>query len=229
MERAHPLISVIIPAHDREAFIGDALESVFAQGYDPFEVVVVDDGSSDGTARVVESFGRGVRCICQGHSGVSAARNRGLAEARGEWIAFLDSDDVWTEGSLRVRADVLAQRADVEIVYGKVRVRQLVAGAKMRRYGDGEVVYHPAFGSMLIRRSVFDRVGRIDESFAHSEDVDWLCRAKDRGIVPVPVEAIVMEYRLHDDNMTSRTKDDRAPLFAALKHSLDRKRGEGKR
>ena len=90
-----PLVSVIVPAYNRAGFILDALASAYDQDYSPMEVVVVDDGSTDDTRDVVESFECPVRYVYQEHAGVSPARNRGLAEAKGELIAFLDSDDVW--------------------------------------------------------------------------------------------------------------------------------------
>jgi len=219
-----PLVSVIIPTYDRAGFVGDALASVVAQAYDPLEVIVVDDGSTDGTADVVAACERPVRWIQQEHRGVSAARNRGLAEARGELIAFLDSDDVWTEGSLRHRVAFLTDHPEAAAVHGKTRVRNLTAGTTLRRYADGEAVQHPCFGSMLVRRSAFAAVGMIDETFAHSEDVDWLCRAKEKGIVIIQTDHVVLEYRIHGGNMTSEVAENRAFLFRALKQSLDRRR-----
>ena len=220
-----PTVSAIIPAYNREGLLDDALRSAYAQGCEPMDVLVVDAGSTDGTARVVASFGRPVIYVRQEHRGVSAARNRGLAEARGELIAFLDSDDVWPEGSLRHRMELLAAHPEADIVYGKTRVRTLVAGQpKLRRYADGEAVHHPCFGSMLVRRSAFERVGKVDETFRDSEDIDWLCRAHEGGLVTVRTDQIVLEYRLHDGNMTSAIGPKREFLFQALKRSLDRRR-----
>ena len=226
MSPATPLVSVIIPVHDRESFICDALSSAYDQSYRPIEVVVVDDGSTDGTRRAVEAYERPVRYVYQDHAGVSVARNRGLAEAGGELIAFLDSDDLWTAGSLAHRVERLTAEPNAAVVYGKTRVRNLVTGSKLRRYADGEAVYHPCFGSMLIRRSAFDHVGMIDETFDHSEDVDWVCRANEKGVVTLRTDYVVLEYRIHGGNMTSEVVENRAFLFRALKQSLDRRRGD---
>jgi glycosyltransferase involved in cell wall biosynthesis len=222
-----PLVSVIIPAYNRERLIGDALASAYAQDYEPIEVIVVDDGSTDKTRNVVESFDPRVRYVHQQHLGVSPARNRGLAEAKGELIAFLDSDDLWTEGSLSYRVQQLIDNSGTEIVYGKTRVQNMVDATRLRRYADGEAVHHPCFSSMLIRRSAFEKVGGIDEAFDHSEDIDWVCRANEKQIVTLRTDYVVLEYRIHGGNMTSDIGENRGFLFRALKQSLDRRRKGG--
>jgi GT2 family glycosyltransferase len=112
-----------------------------------------------------------------------------------------------------------------EIVYGKTRVHNLVPQTTLRRYREGEAIHHPSFCSMLIRRTVFDRVGAVNESFGHSEDVEWLCRAKEAGVVMVLTDEVVVEYRIHGANMTTQAAENRGFLFRALKESLDRRRG----
>jgi glycosyltransferase involved in cell wall biosynthesis len=224
---AAPLVSVIIPAFNRERLLPDALASVRAQRCGSLEIIVVDDGSSDATAAAAEAFDPSVRCLRQEHRGVSAARNRGLAEARGELIAFLDSDDLWPEGSLAHRIELLRTNPHVEVVYGKTRVHNLIPQTTLRRYRDGEAIHHPSFGSMLVRRTVFDRIGGINEAFEHSEDIDWVCRAKEAGVVMLLTDHVVLEYRIHGANMTSDATTNRAFLFRALKGSLDRRRTGG--
>ena len=228
MHSSAPLVSVIIPVFNRERLLLDALASVRAQNVDSLEIVVVDDGSSDGTVAAAEAFGGPLRCVRQKHLGVSAARNRGLAEARGELIAFLDSDDVWTAGSLAHRLELLQANPQAEVVYGKTVVVNLVPQTELRRYREGEPIHHPSFCSMLVRRSTFDRVGGIDETFEHSEDIEWLCRAKEAGVAMLMTDFVVVEYRIHGGNMTSEAATNRAFLFRALKGSLDRRRSGGK-
>jgi glycosyltransferase involved in cell wall biosynthesis len=222
-----PLVSVIVPAYNRAGFILDALASAYDQDYSPMEVVVVDDGSTDDTRDVVESFECPVRYVYQEHAGVSPARNRGLAEAKGELIAFLDSDDVWTAGSLLYRVRQLMENPHAEVAYGKTRVTNLVEGGKLRRYRDGEASHHPCFSSMLIRRSAFDKIGAVDESFEHSEDIDWVCRAKEGGIAILRTDFVVLNYRIHGGNMTSDVDTNRGFMFRALKKSLERRREGG--
>src|SRR4029078_4929566 len=108
----NPLVSVIIPVFNGERFLGDALSSVQAQDYRPLEVLVADDGSTDASATLAESFA-GVRCLRLEHAGVSRARDRGGAASNGEWLAFLDADDIWLPG--KISAQVAAARADPEL------------------------------------------------------------------------------------------------------------------
>lgn len=112
---------MVIPCFNREARLGAAIESALAQDLPPLEVVVVDDGSSDGSAAVAESFGDPVRVLRTPNRGPSAARNLGIAEARGEWIAFLDSDDLWHPEKLRLQSEAVAAFPDVRLVFADTR------------------------------------------------------------------------------------------------------------
>jgi glycosyltransferase involved in cell wall biosynthesis len=131
-------VSVVIPAYNAARFIGGAIESVLAQTYADYEVIVVDDGSRDQTADVVSGFGQRVRLIAQANAGASAARNRGVREAAGSWIAFLDSDDEWQPSHLEVLLARAASAPEAHLVYGgKITVDQ-----------HGEVVpWKPSFPS----------------------------------------------------------------------------------
>src|SRR5437762_7674264 len=110
------LVSVILPVYNRESTIARAIESVLAQTYRHFELIVVDDGSTDGTARVVESFDSRIRVVAQPHAGAYAARNRGLRSAHGELIAFADSDDAWLPDRLESQLPLMA-RPEVGLVF----------------------------------------------------------------------------------------------------------------
>jgi glycosyltransferase involved in cell wall biosynthesis len=122
---AAPSVSVVIPAYNAARFIGGAIESVLAQTYADYEIIVVDDGSRDETATVVSRFGQRVRLISQANGGASAARNRGIREAAGSWIAFLDSDDEWQPSHLAVLLARAAQAPEAHLIYGsKITVNQ---------------------------------------------------------------------------------------------------------
>ena len=108
-----PLVSIIMPAHNREAYIGEAVESALSQDYENVELIVVDDGSTDRTYEILSDFGERIRLFRQHNAGPGAARNRGLDHAGGEFIAFLDSDDVWAPGKLRAQVSHL-QRNPVQ-------------------------------------------------------------------------------------------------------------------
>ena len=182
---SEPLFSAVIPAHDAEPFIGRALRSALAQDGVSLEVIVVDDGSTDRTAELAAAWDGPVRVIGQANAGVAAARNRGIREARGELIAFLDADDEWLPGHL-ARARAVLRDTDL----------QWYSAAYLRQHRDGRVVeqrpderllrdgdWFPDYfaicrnwinitDTMVIRREVFEEVGVFDTGLRRGEDLD---------------------------------------------------------
>src|SRR5580658_2196955 len=109
-------LSVIIPAHNRELYVGEAIESALRQTRPPDEIVVIDDGSTDRTAEIARSFGKSVHCLSQSNQGIGAARNAGLQAARGNLIAFLDSDDLWLERKMEIQTAFLLAHPEIDLV-----------------------------------------------------------------------------------------------------------------
>lgn len=216
-----PPISVIVPVYNGAAFLGEALESVFAQGLAPLELVVVDDGSTDASATIAGSY-EGVRVIRQPNAGAAAARNTGLANTTAPLIAFLDADDVWPEGRLQRLLDALQANDSLGAVMGPLEM--VVA-----ENGGFRSVMSPQFGfqfgTALIRRSVFEAVGRIDASMRYSEDVDWFMRAREAGVRIGQIQEVVSLYRQHEASLTAAPDD--LLLTLAIKRSLDRRRASG--
>jgi glycosyltransferase involved in cell wall biosynthesis len=218
------LVSVVVPTFNRAAFVCDAIASISAQG-DGIEIVVVDDGSTDDTERVVAAKGTKVTYVRLEHRGVSAARNRGILAARGQLLAFLDSDDLWPNDSLARRRAHLDRHPDVDLVYGLARIRHIGnLRRKLGPYDENVPIRFPLLGSMLCKRTVFDRVGLFDEALEHAEDVDWFARVKESRIPTSTIDEVTLEYRLHDGNMTFDVDRNQAFLLRALKKSLDRRR-----
>ncbi len=225
-------ISVIVPCYDTRRYLGEALESALAQRPAPAEVIVVDDGSTDGSPEIAESFGERVRCHRTSHRGISPARNTGLALARGALVAFLDADDVWTTDSLACRLEALEAGNRPECAAGLVEqfvspelpddVRQALAcppGTSRGRLA----------GALLVRREVFERVGSFEETLRVGETLDWVARADAAGVVTCTVERVVLRRRLHDANTGTRERDLRADYLRVLKGSLDRRRAAADR
>lgn len=219
-------ISVIVPVHDRQHLIGDALASIVAQCCVPIEIVVVDDGSTDDTAEAVKRVGVDVKYVRQARAGVAVARNRGLAESVGEWIAFLDSDDVWLEGALSSAARHLSRRPEVGLVHGLTEIVRLADAAGHRpRFREGDPPEHrPLLGSMLIRRNCFDRVGTFDPRLRRSEDLDWLARAAEAGIQAAKIDEVWLRYRVHATNITNDIGATTSSMVETVKRRLDRRR-----
>ena len=208
----------MIPVRNGAGYLGDAVESVLAQSAPPGEVVVVDDGSTDGSSDVARSFGPPVRCVAQEPLGVSAATNRGVAEAQGGLLAFLDADDVWTRDKLRLQVAALRERPGLDAVFGH-----------MQNFWADRAAAEPVpgylRGTMLIRREAFDRVG----PFAHwrlGEFVEWYARAVDAGLQMLMLPELVLRRRIHDANTGILLRGERAEYAAAMKSILDRRRQE---
>jgi glycosyltransferase involved in cell wall biosynthesis len=225
MNANRPLLSVIIPACNAARFLPEAVASVRAQGYSPIEVLIVDDGSTDNTAEVAGTFGEGVRCIRQANA-AAAARNRGLTEARGELVAFLDADDLWPADKLRSQALRLAADPALDVVLGRVQYQHQpgVEKTDIRYEGPDDTLVNVHLGSGLYRRSVFDKVGVFDEKLRFSEDHDWFLRAREAGARITILEQVTLYYRLHGKNMTHVEQVDHHSLIRVLKASLDRRR-----
>jgi glycosyltransferase involved in cell wall biosynthesis len=225
-EAANPRASVIVPVYNGAVFIGDAIESILAQDYAPLEVLIVDDGSSDATADVVRSFGSRVRYFRQANAGPAAARNRGLALAGGELIAFLDADDVWPAQKLNAQARYLREHAEAHIVLGRIEYLRLPGGSETAiRYEDGgNTVTSVHLGSGLFRRSAFERVGDFDPELRYSEDHDWMLRAREAGLRIAIMDEITLVYRMHAGNMTRDKGLADVSMARVLKKSIDRRR-----
>jgi glycosyltransferase involved in cell wall biosynthesis len=223
---SNDLVSVIIPAFNGERFLAEAIGSVFAQRYEPLEVIVVNDGSTDGTGVVAACFGGRVRYFLQPNRGPAAARNRGLREARGEVIAFNDADDVWATDKLRLQLDRLRRRPQVEVVLGRK------CYTRPEKTSDGRTVFVPFFeqetalnlNAGLFRRSAFERVGHFDEGLRYAEDWDWFMRARELGAPLLFHDEVVLYYRRHENNLTNQLEADKADKLKMLKRSLDRRR-----
>lgn len=215
-----PGVTVVIPAFNAAHAVSEAIGSVREQGI-ALQLVVVDDGSTDDTPAVVTALGD-VTYIRQENRGPAAARNRGIAAAAAPLIAFLDADDVWTPGRLRLLTALLDESPAAGMALGTTAFETLDAGGRWVAFDAPRLIPH--LGAALVRREVFEKHGRFDESLRASEDVDWFLRVRD-GSVPIAVtREVVQVHRRHGGNMT-RGRDLRELQFMeVLKRSLDRRR-----
>ena len=220
------LVSVVIPVFNGERFLREAVQSVLDQKYSPIEIIIVDDGSTDGTAAVARSLGESVRYLYQANQGPAASRNRGIELTQGSLIAFADADDLWPSEKLEVQLPYLINDPPIEIVMG--RIQQVRLSKSVNGQTHAEEFAEPAFsvnlGSAVIRKSVFERVGLFDESMRYSEDVDWFMRAREAGAAIVTIDTVTLLYRQHEENMTRGKSTSELNVLKALKRSLDRRR-----
>lgn len=216
-----PLISVIVAAYNAEEHLGAALESVFAQDWSPFEVVLVDDGSTDRTGEIARSF-EAVRYVRQENAGPAAARNEAIRHSRGPLVANFDSDDILPRSRLRVQAGYLLAHPEVGCVFG--RQEWINAPPWLTRdvvYGDLDGV---PLSSAMFRREVLDALGGYDGRYEPSEDMDLVIRMREAGVPFVVLPDLVLYRRYRDSSLTG-AQPPTAPLLRSLRAKLEREQG----
>lgn len=218
-----PTVSVVIPAYNAARWIEETLQSVFAQDYPDYEVIVVDDGSTDNTAEVVDRFPQ-VRCIRKPNGGQASARNVGIRAAQGQYIAFLDADDLWLPEKLRVQMEHL-QKTGLAWVYSDVLAfdgqtgKPLFASSKWYRLYDGDIAAQLLLlcfisSPLIVERSVFDEVGFFDEALLLRNREDWEMWLRIAARYPVGlIRRPLAGYRVHSTSSTG--SEDPARIFAS--------------
>lgn len=215
-------VSVIIPAHNAEKFLAEAVASVRAQSWvGEVEVVVCDDGSRDGTAELARSL-EGVVLVQHPQSkGVSAARNLAVSKSSGEVIAFLDADDLWCPEKLEQQLAELAQADTASLVFGLCQ--EFDANGPR---GEYRPTCLPT--TCLCPRAVWEQVGEFDEGLKMAEFSEWLTRAKALKVPFLTPEIRVARRRIHGENIGIREKDSRrAYLEVARRHLARRRSSQG--
>ncbi|MBN1260013.1 MAG: glycosyltransferase family 2 protein [Anaerolineae bacterium] len=225
-----PLVSVILPVYNGARFLRQALESIRAQTYTPYEILVIDDGSIDASAGIARSF-PGVQYHRQPNQGVAHARNTGLALAQGVFIGFLDQDDLWTPGKLERQVAHLQRHPETGYVLAKQEIF-LEPGAAPPPWLKQALLLeqHTGYilGTCLARREVFDRVGRFDPHYRLGSDADWFFRAKDLALKMDVLDVALLHKRIHDDNESYRTEENSRELLKLVRASIHRQRGKAR-
>jgi len=221
-------VSVIIPVRNGAPYIASAIESVLGQTEPPAELLVVDDGSRDGTAGIVSQFsGRGVRLIQQPPEGAAAARNRGVNLARHEILAFLDADDLWTSTKLEQQSAELRSDTALDMVFGYVRnfvSLDIPRAMRARVRCPEESVPGRHVATMLIRRESFERVGLFETGWAIGEFLAWYARAQLLELREKMLPTVLLERRLHSANQGILKRSEHGDYVRVLKKVLDRRR-----
>lgn len=221
-------VSVVIPAYNAGMYIADAVSSILRQPHRPLEIIVVNDGSTDDTPARVAQFGDAVTLLTQEHQGINAALNHGIRAAHGEWLAFLDADDLWTPDHLAQEFDAFSADPALHCVYGHVqnfyspetdaeyRARVICAPEAMPGIGLA--------GTMLVRRADFLRVGLLATTTLFGGVMDWFARAQDAGLSYRVVPGIVLQRRLHPGNTGIRERGRQSDYTHVLKQVIERRR-----
>jgi glycosyltransferase involved in cell wall biosynthesis len=224
-----PLVTVIVAVHNGERFLRPALESLYAQDYEPFEVVFVDDGSTDGSAAIARAF-PGIRYLYQQNQGLAAARNTGLAQAAGELVAYLDDDDLIPPHKLRRQTEYLTANPEVGCVLGRQQI-MLEPGVEPPGWLTRDTLFGDLDGvpfvSAMIRTELLRGVGGFDPSYRFAEDRDLFVRLREHGVRIEVIPEVLLFRRFHGDNMNFRSRPAKHPLLRSLKAKIDRERAAG--
>jgi glycosyltransferase involved in cell wall biosynthesis len=202
-------VSCIVPVYNGARYLGETIESVLSQTEPPAELIVVDDGSIDGSAQVARSFGERVRYILQAHAGVSAARNRGIWASRHDLIAFLDADDLFEPVKLERQMARFVARPELEMSAAHA-INFWSPDLPLDQYDRDpqQVAAWPrCLCTWVVRRHLFETIGGFDETMPLSQDVDWNIRVQASGAVIETLPDVLVRRRLHAGNATRTARD----------------------
>jgi glycosyltransferase involved in cell wall biosynthesis len=207
-----PVVSVVIPTFNRRPMVGEAVESVLAQTYGDFELIVVDDGSTDDTGCELAKFGDRLRYFATENRGAAAARNFGVRQARGRYVAFLDSDDLWRPRKLQVQVGYMEERPEIKVCQTEeiwIRNGVRVNPKAVHRKPSGDIFLRSlerclvSPSAVLLTRELFKELGGFDESFPVCEDYDLWLRLAVKYPVPLIAEPLVIKRGGHADQLSS--------------------------
>ena len=229
----HVLISCIIPVYNGERYLREAIDSVLAQAHRPLEIIVVDDGSTDGTADVAAGYGARLDYVRQSNAGPAAARNRGLSLAQGEFVAFLDADDLWHPEKLQRQMARFQARSELGYCVAHVQnfwIPELEEEAeKFRDHRIAKALPSYVTATLVARRSVFDAMGQFDPALGHGDSTEWFLRAAEDGTVMELLPDVLLYRCLHQANRSRLlASQSRERFLEILKARLDCRRDQKK-
>lgn len=223
-----PLISVVMPVFNTERYVAEAIESVFAQTYKNVELICIDDCSSDDTLHILNSFGSRIKLLQNTErSGIARTRNRGLQVANGEYIAFIDADDIWKSDKLSRQLDAFTHNSEIGLCF--THMVSFVSPelpdeiARLRFCPPGPM---PGYivGTCLAKRDVFSAIGQFDEALRVGEFIDWHTRAKEAGFQSALLEDVLYQRRIHETNTGISERPARTDYLKVARSALLRRR-----
>lgn len=223
----NPLVSVVIPVYNGEKYLAEAIDSVLAQSYDPIEIIVVDDGSADGTRGIADQFEDKIQYHFQANQGSSAARNTGIAVAKGEYFAFLDADDTWMPEKVSLQMDAFRLDPTLEMVSSFMEQffsPELTEEEKARVEMPPDNMDGFLATTVVVKASYFHRVGLLDTRWTIGEFLDWHLRAREIGVKSHSIEKPLARRRIHTTNKGIVLKEFQSERAQIIKASLDRRR-----
>jgi glycosyltransferase involved in cell wall biosynthesis len=224
----NPLVSVVMIVSNGEKYIKFAIESVLSQHYEPLEIIVVDGHSIDKTEVIAKCYSK-VRFVRQEKSGVSDAYNLGIEEARGDFVAFLSHDDIWTPDKLHTQMSYMLDNPAIQYTISKIRYF-LEPGATLPSGFRKSLLKETPVGrimeTLVARKEVFDGVGKFNTNLSTAEDVDWYARAADANIPMAIMPNVLLHKRIHGENISLDVSKNNQNLLKALRLSVRRKKSQ---
>ncbi|MBR3627772.1 MAG: glycosyltransferase [Elusimicrobia bacterium] len=202
----NPLISVMMPTYNNGKYIKQAIESIYAQNYNNMEIIVVDDGSTDNTREILNQY-KDVKYFYIEHKGISVARNMALEKSKGEYIAFLDSDDYWLPNKLNTQMQYFKDHPDCQIVFTKYENifenEELKKNKRAMHEKAIEDTFKQYLPSTVLKKELFDKYGAFDEKFSGIEDAEFIYRISMKGInIKHYIDKVFYIRRIHGKNIT---------------------------
>ncbi len=221
---AKPFVSVLVTVRNGERYLSQALESIMAQTYDHYEIILVDGQSEDKTAAIAKSYP--LRYLQQETLGLAQGRNTGILAAQGELIAFLDHDDLWSPQKLETQVKYLEnsdfQGSVAQLQFFLEASYSLRPGFKPESLQQPQVGYTP--GTLMVRREIFQTVGLFDPQYDIGCDADWFARLKDSNIAIKILDDVLLRKRLHRTNLSNNVRVSKQELFQVVRASIERQR-----
>jgi glycosyltransferase involved in cell wall biosynthesis len=218
-----------VPVYNGEKYLADAIESILRQSYPLLEIIIADDGSTDATATVAARYGEQILYLRQHNAGPAAARNLGVGAATGEFVAFLDADDLWHSEKLARQVACFQESDELDYCVAHVQnfwIPELIA--EERKFRDHRMSKPlPGFstGTLLARREFFNAVGQFNMAIKHADDTEWFLRANERGARIKLLPDVLLYRRLHYTNLSRvNASNSRDQYLGVLKSALDRRR-----
>jgi glycosyltransferase involved in cell wall biosynthesis len=224
-----PLISCIVPVYNGKRYLREALDSILAQTYRPLEIIVADDGSTDGTAVLAAEYGDKLRYLFEPNAGTAAACNLGLRAARGEFMAFLAADDLWHRDKLMRQMERFEARPELGLCISHVQnfwipeLKEEAERFRNHRISQPLPGYVPQ--AVLAKSAIFDNVGHFNPALKHADSTDWFARAIEHGAVVELISDVLVFRRLHRTNLSRQMASaSREEYLQIMKTILDRRR-----
>jgi glycosyltransferase involved in cell wall biosynthesis len=222
---SNPLVSVVIPVYNTEKYLAEAIRSVLAQTYRPLEIIVVDDQSTDNSAAVARSFADATYYRSNSHSGIGPTRNLGVQHVKGQFLSFLDADDLWPPDKISWQIAAMAESPSRDIIFGQI---EQFRSPELPAIPGEEASFAAAPGyfasAMLIETAQFLRVGLFPSAFRLGEFMDWYSRAQEAGLHSHVLPQVVLRRRIHETNTGILERQSRGDYIRILRAALNRRR-----